>query len=129
MHLFKAVMAIFKGVEYCLLHKDIRKLAAWPWAVGSIAYVASLTAAYELHPVLLGWIAGNVHGFWGSLLFYLCWTVIALLLVLASMIVSIAFVMVFTSVFQTTIAIKVLADLGYDRRRPASDIGHCCVVD
>jgi len=109
MGIFRALIAIPKGLQICLFEKQVRSLAMWPWIVGIFSYFTSLIGVYFLHPVVLSMVAPLPEGIWNSILFYLAWFFLGLSLVIISIVLSIAFVMVFTAVFQTEIATKVLA--------------------
>ena len=107
----KALVAIFKGLGYCFGSKEVRSLALWPWGVGFVTYFGSLAGAYYLHPVVMRWAVTPGEGIWASIVYYAAWLGIGLALLVASMIVSITLVLIFTAAFQTAIAIRVLKQL------------------
>ena len=112
MNYVKAFIAIFKGLQLCLFEKSVRRLSIWPWLVGAVAYFGSIVSAYYLHPIVLSALVGTPDGWWASVVYYLAWFFIGLLLLVASMIVSVTLVLLLTAVFQGDIVIAVLRLLG-----------------
>ncbi len=109
----RAFFAILKGLQLCLSKPAVRRLAVVPWIIGALCYVASIVGAYHAHPLLLEWAVGDPEGFWRTLLFWLAYISFAVILLLVTLIVTMTLVMVCTSVFQTAIVQRVLAELGH----------------
>jgi uncharacterized protein involved in cysteine biosynthesis len=122
MPVFKAAVAVMKGVELCVARREVRKYAMWPWLVGTFCYIASLISVYFVHPILLDRIVGSPEGFWATALFYLAWLFFGLILLVLSMFISAVTVIIFTAVFQTEIAIQVLTICGHKIPPEASGI-------
>ena len=109
---WQAIYAIIKGLGLCLGDKKVRRLAMIPWGFGAVCYIGSVYAAYRTHPILLKWAVGEPSGFWMWLLYGLAWLLFGVLLLVATLLISMTLVIVFTSVFQTDITIAVLQSLG-----------------
>lgn len=106
----KAVLAIPTGLRLCLSDPKVRKLAFKPWIAGLFSYFFSLFAAYYLHPIILSSLLGAPNSWWMNIVYYLCWLIVAVLLFLASTMLSIVLVLITTAIFQTEIALAVLAN-------------------
>ena len=113
MSIIEAVIAIFQGGRLCFFSPDIRRLALWPWTIGSFCSLICLIGALFLHQPLLQWLIPVPHGFWLSLLYGLAWIGTWLLLFVCTVIISLAGVMVFAGVFQSSIATEVLKKAGF----------------
>lgn len=112
MSILNSLLAIIQGFKLCFTRKEIRRLAFWPWLVGFVCYGSAVVGAFYTHGPILAWVVGTPEGFWMTIVYYLAWVLVAMLLLVASMLVTIVFVMIFTSVFQNAIATRVLRDAG-----------------
>jgi CysZ protein len=112
MKYFRALIAVIHGLKSCLLDSQLRSLAIKPWLIGMVCYLGSAVASYFLHGYLLDRIVGTPDGFWSYLSYLGIWLAIAAMLLVFTLLVSIALIMIFAGVFQTAIARKVLTDHG-----------------
>ncbi|MCB0323084.1 MAG: EI24 domain-containing protein [Bdellovibrionales bacterium] len=108
----RALLALLKGLEFCLTHPAIRKLSLWPWCVGVVSYLGAVYAAYRSHPVLVSYLVAPPEGVWSWIVYSGAWLLVALVLVVLTMIGSTLLVLLCTAVFQTAIATHVLHTLG-----------------
>ncbi len=117
----RAFFAIYKGLQICFSKPKVRRLAMIPWLLGAVCYFASIYGAYYAHPILLDWAVGSPDGIWKTILFWLAFVFFGLVLLVATLLVTMTLVIVFTSVFQTGIVQQVLLDLG--RPLPEEEAG------
>lgn len=113
MKYLNAVFAIFTGLQLCLSNPKIRSLAIWPWLVGAVCYVLSMVGAWYLHPELVEKLVSTPSGFFTWIWYSIVWVGAALAVLGGAVIVSVVFVMIFTSVFQSAIAAEVLRQNGH----------------
>jgi len=115
-------LALFQGIRLCLFNASVRRHAKWPWLVGVFSYLGTLYGAYRLHGPLVHHFVAEPTGWWRTIVFALAWILAAALLFVASFIVSICLVMVFTSAFQAAIAQAALRAHAGDIELPESSM-------
>ncbi len=104
---FRSITAIIHGFILCFSNKELRKLAIRPWLIGVVCYFLSLVGAYYSHGPLLSLFVETAEGFFGTIIYYGAWVFVALLLLIASMVISLTAVMILGGPFQTALAIAV----------------------
>ena len=118
----KAFFAIFSGFQLCLGNAQIRKLALWPWIIGVVSAVIALPVSFSYHSRLVAALTPAWGGIFHWLLAALAWIAASIGLVLASLLLSVLSVMIFSSFFQTAIATTVLRDRGVPLPKPAEGL-------
>lgn len=103
-----AFFAIFKGTSLCFKNTKIRRLAFIPWIVASVSYILTTWVALSYRSSLLASFMSEGNSFFHVFLYNLASIGITLLLLFASMLISIILVLILTSVFQSAIASEVL---------------------
>ncbi len=110
--LFSAIGSLFSAFGLCLFDTRYRSLAIKPWLIGLAVYFGALTGAYYAHGPLLRWAVADPTGYWSWIIYLLVWVAVTFGLLVSSMIVSVAVIMVFSSLFQTGLVKVTLTDLG-----------------
>ena len=113
------ITAIIDGFKLCLFQANIRKLAIKPWLIGVVCYFLSLYVAYHTHGTVVSWLISDPSSWWTNILFYLVWFIAALILVIVSLIASVAIILVLSGFFQSSIALEVLKS--YEIKIPEED--------
>ncbi len=103
-----AIVAPLVGILLCFKNKDIRRLALWPWFVGTLSYITTVTTAYYSFPIIYEYFDIDRSGHFISLANWGIWALTAFSLLLTTLVVSLVLVLVLSGFFQTSIAIKVL---------------------
>lgn len=112
MKIAKVFTAIPRAFFIILDSKEILRLALWPWLIGLVSYVATALGAIYLYTPILYEIMHTPQSWWQSVLYFVVQIALALFLFISSVIISITFVLILTSVFQTAISEKILDKLG-----------------
>ncbi len=118
MSIFQGIIAIFQGWKLCLFNPHIRKLAIWPWGIGTMTSFICLLGAWYLHRPILENIISSPVGILNSFLYGLLWFLLVLVLLIATMVISFIVVMIFAGAFQSSIASEVLrlSEISWDEK-------------
>ena len=112
MTIIEAVQSALFGISSCLRDREVRKLAAKPWALGLLVYLLTAAGALYSHAPLMKVFTSAPVGFWRHVTYWLIWTMVTLGLIAASSLISVVVVFAATGLFQTGIARHVLSGLG-----------------
>lgn len=104
MTFFRPFFALLQGLKLCFFTPEVRKLALWPWCIGCVSYFLSLYAVYAAHPTVMAWFVSSPSGILAYAKYILIWIGVSALMLLLAIILSICFVMICTSAFQSSIA-------------------------
>ncbi|MDD2943383.1 MAG: EI24 domain-containing protein [bacterium] len=112
--------ALLQGLRLCLRDHKVRRLALWPFLIGSLCYVICLAGSYHFHSHVLAFLLPDWSGFFASVAWVVCWFFAFVIVMLGSALLSLLMVMIFAGLFQSMIAEEILsrADM-----LPASDSG------
>lgn len=103
-----ALIAPFVGIALCFKNKELRRLATWPWLIGTLSYIATVTTAYYAFPYIYEYLDIDSTGRFTSLANWGIWLLTSFTLLLLTLVVSLILVLLLSGFFQTSIAIKVL---------------------
>ena len=120
MNINRALAAFFKGISLCFFEPRVRRLAILPWALGCVSYPLAITAAYYSHGPLLAALIDSPSGILSTILYVLAWIGIALLLAVASVLVSVVLVLIGSAAFQSMIVEEVIASIHPSERETSS---------
>ena len=110
--LFCALSSLISAFRLCLFDSRYRRYAIRPWLIGVVVYFGAAVGAVYLHGPLVARMVAEPSGIWSWAVYVGAWVGVTVGLMASTMIVSVAIVLVFSSIFQTDLIKVALEDLG-----------------
>ena len=109
--LVTAISSLSGAFRLCLFDSRYRRLALRPWLIGFVVYCGAAVGAVYAHAPILQRTAADPTTAVSWIIYVAAWIGIAVGLLVSTMIISVAIILVFSSLFQTDLAKLALTDL------------------